>query len=73
MLGLGFLANPNRKGPFFPTDQTLNRQGVTQITVRPLIEGPGEAYPGPDRYDLTTPGYFNTFPFRSIPCLHVEC
>jgi hypothetical protein len=61
MLGLGLLTNPDRKGPFFSTNQTLNRKGVTQITVRPLIKGSGEANPGLNRYYPATPGYLATF------------
>jgi len=56
---------PNLKGPIFSTNQTLNRKGVTQITVRPLIKGPGNANPGLNRYYLPTPGYLVTV--RSIP------
>ena len=65
MLGLGLLANSNRKGPFFSTNQTLDRQGVTQITVRPLIEGSREANAGLNRDYLATPEYLVTV--RSIP------
>jgi hypothetical protein len=70
MLDLSFFPNPNRKSPFFSIDGTLNRQSVTQITVRALIEGSGEANAWLDRDDLTAPGYFNPAPFRSIQCFH---
>jgi hypothetical protein len=70
MLGLGLQADPNNKGPFFPSNIALNLKGVTQVIVAPLVKRTHETNAWLNRNHLPAPGYLARVTFKSTPCLH---